>query len=473
MSLRSLPSTGSKRTRYPDTRWKATFFSSTGQVVEAEAEAAHSRTARQSSDIIQGRVFKHIGNPVGTWNLSLVPRQDYLTMISPGDWCRIEGDNGDGNGFRLMMYGPVKAVRRQRRVGEKGVTSRMTSISGADFGQVIARTSAIYDAKLGNENVFTSLGLAAIGSRITTVPSSPAAIVRAILQHYMGAALPQLIDPLTNQPFGASINLDYLDDAGTFGQAPIESINPATSLWELMQQWSNLGVNELFADYRGPRTDPSDITTLVPSVILRQCPFWGEAWDNLPSVSVDSDECFEDDFGTSDDDVKNFIRPTDEAGVAAKLDHAGFINPESIRRFGFSRLENPTQYVLDPQNGSMPLPGLIEATAALQALWHHSNEKLLNGSCGMYFRPEIRVGYKMGYYERDVGSLHEYYIESVGHGFNYGSQSTTELTVTRGRDVEDALWHQPLSALVNRGILADMGNTVERSVAAAVQGLSR
>ncbi len=485
------PSQGSKRARYPDVRVVATFFTqgsvlasgiSPSQSIVAQAIASESNTGRATSDIISGGTFKSIANPVGTWNLSLVPRKSYLTQITPGDWCEIQGDNGDGLGMRVMCYGPVKSVDLVRTVADKGTTRTYVQISGADFGEVLVKTSALYDAQLASDPGISSIAFSSIATTTGGLPDTPGGIVRGLLQHYLGRNIRQLVNPRTAQPFAQDLSLDYVDDVGTLGKTFPTSVNPSTSLWQLLQQYANLGVNELFADYRPPLGQSDQITQLQPSVVLRQCPFWGRDWEALPTLSLDSDEVSELQLGKSDNDVRNWIRALDEGDTRQFLsnEHIGTVNPESIDRFGFRRYENSTIFaypVTATQNSPTPtlVPGIadiLKAQSALQTLWHHSNEKLYNGSMVLCFRPEVRVGYRVFYMERDTATQYAFYCEAVGHTFGYPGPSSTHLTLTRGRDVADPLWRKSLAELKAEGIVEELGNTVSATFGQAIKGLS-
>jgi hypothetical protein len=487
------PSDGSKRTRYPDVRFQADFYTQPPirRVISAVATADSSGVGRSTSDIIGASVFKSIANPAGTWSVTLVPRQDYLTQISPGDWCLISGDNGDGLGMRRICYGPVKQLRRTINVTDKGVTRMLVQVNGTDFGGTLVKTSGIFDAQLGGEEAVISLNLGALTKRLGASTGSSGVIIKALLQYYLGIQgsalaggyLPQLYDPQTGLPFAASLDLSYIDP-DTLGAVAAQGVNPATSLWQSLQQFANLGLNELFVDDRPAdfttvvESSNTNLTNLVPALVLRQCPFWGKAWQGLPTVTVESDEVGDMDLSTGDVDVKNWIRPMDETNTKQFLNtKIGTINPRSIGRFGFCRYENPTQFVFpsaaDVRLGNQAdIASILRATASLQTLWNHSNENLLSGSMTLCLHPEIRVGYRLLYKDRDTATQLEFYVEEVHHTFSYPGPSTTTVTVTRGRDVSDPLWYANLGGLMSQGIIVEIANTVSQTMAAGVRGVA-
>lgn len=481
------PTKGTKRVRYPDVRYRATFYTqgdittyTLPQTIQAEASEKESATGRASSDIISCSTQKSLENPVGTWRLTLVPRQDYLTQIVPGDWCEIEGDNGDGLGWRVLCYGPIKSIDLNRSVSERGITRSMVQMSGTDFGETLVKTSPLYDPALVGVSATQGVTL---GNILPSVTGSPGEVVKAILKHYFQSASRQLLDPRAQKPFFTSIDLGYIDEDGTLGQVGKTEMNPGTSLWQLLQMWANEGVNEFFVDYRPPMTKPDDLINLVPSIVLRQYPFWGQAWQALPMVRIDSDEVSDMTMGRSDGDVRNWIRPMDEMNTGLHLTaNMGTINRSSIDRFGFRRFESPTVYSYpgkSPPRGSPArsiaggIVGILKAHAALQTLWHHSNERLYNASITLCFRPEIRVGYKISYRDLDTSKVFEFYVESVSHNLGYPNASTTQVTLTRGRDAADQFWKKDITALKASGVIEELGNTITDSMALDVKGLIR
>jgi hypothetical protein len=61
--------------------------------------------------------------------------------------------------------------------------------------------------------------------------------------------------------------------------------------------------------------------------------------------------------------------------------------------------------------------------------WYQHNHEYLSGTIQMRGRPDIRVGYRLDWVDR-----HEsYYIEAVGHQWQYGGPLTTTLQVSRGQ----------------------------------------
>jgi hypothetical protein len=483
--LRSITQ-GSKPTRLPDVRWRADFYRHDGSVITTGISTFESNTGRTSNDIIAGTVQKHIGNPIGVWSLQLVPRQEYFSLVPvldtnfssstsqsilPGDWCEIESDNGDGRGWRKLMYGPITDIRRKRNTDARGAVTTTILVSGTDFGKALARISAVQDLTLAQETVLAQASIAAVASGLQAVTGSPAELLQVILSRYLFDLPGQMIDPKTGRTFGAAdLELGYLVSANVLGKTLLQPINLGAMLWQLMEQWSNPVINELFCDLRPRYGNQQDLVNLVPAVVLRQYPFFGTDWNNLTAVSVDRTEVINEDIGFSDSDVKNWIRPLDEPqqgqnskGVIAIYDRVGAFVPDSVKRFGFARNENPTPYIFDPDaEDHPPIRDLIQKICGLMTVWHHSNERLANGTIELYHRPDIRIGYRLDYEDSENEEKVQYYIEGVQHSFNYPGRSSTSLTLTRGRSPQDRRFSADLAQLKADGVVAELGDTISR-----------
>lgn len=479
-TLKGLPE-ALRGVRYPDVRFNATIYRHDGTQVRTDAGGKEAdNTGRATNDIVAATVQKFIGNPIGTWSLQLVPRAEYFNLtpamkkslsgqssiLLPGDWCFIESTNGSPDGMLPLMYGPITDIRRRRITNDKGAVITTVSVSGADFGKALARISAIEDITLAKETVLQSAELAAAASGLDSTTGTPGDILQVILSRYLFDLGGQVIDPKTKRTFGAQdLDLGYITTAVTSGQALLSPINLAGTLWQALEQWSNPSLNEMFCDLRPSFGNQSDFKNLKPAIVLRQYPFDADPWNALTAVKVDRTEVINDDMGRSDADVRNWIRPMDEPqlrqtpGIAAVTDHVGVFVPGSIKRFGFSRYESPTAFCYD--NGK-PIADLIQKHALRQAAWHHSNELLISATMELYHRPDIRIGYRLDYSDKETGEELQFYVEGVQHSYNYPGRSTTMLTLTRGRASDDKIFSSSVDSLQANGYIKTLGNTGDR-----------
>lgn len=473
--LNSLTSSGRMIT-YPNVLFEIGFYGH--GAVSYTAQGKDPLTGRQTSDVIRLDTHKSIHQPMGTWSMTLVPRlTDWFKMIQPGDWCQIKVDVKDKQGPRMLMYGPVTSIRRRRATDEKGAVQTAIQIDGADFGAAVSKTTALLDQAIAGDPAFSNLGWAASAIRnINTVTGNPAVIVKALIDHYFGTGIPQWFDPQTGAPFVNGVDTKYVTGitadpatrADMLGESVFQPVVLSSPLWQVLEQWANLSVNELFVDYRPPISNPNDLINLVPAIVLRRQPLFGTDWNNLTNVPIDHEECISEDLGRNDQDVMNWIRAMDDMattgypqGNIAVYQHIGVINGDSVKRFGIRRHEPTTLFTRDiAAKPPKSIPKVIEEHTGWMAQWHHSNELLYSGTLTTYIRPDVRVGYRLDYTDRDSQQQLQFYIEEVSHSWQYPGRSTTSLTVTRGRDPNNTYMTQDLSALETSFVLTPIGNTI-------------
>jgi len=291
------------------------------------------------------------------------------------------------------------------------------------------------------------------------------------------------VDPRTGRTFGlGTLDVSYISN--TLGNAVPEIILLSGNLWQILMQWANVAMNEMFVDYRPPASDPGDFTNLTPAFILRQFPFYGDDWNFLTSVVVDTDEVRSSELGKSESDVRNWIRVHDDPrltatrdGIVVYLEKAGTVNAESIKRFGYKRYEPTTQYIFDPGGietvtsdfvgppATTPpksIPNILQEMSSWNTLWHHSNELLVNGTIETYHLPDVRVGYRYDLLNRETGKNMEFYVEAVSHTLQFPGESSTLATVTRGRDPNDKRFSDYLDKLIADGVVQELGSTIDR-----------
>ena len=197
------------------------------------------------------------------------------------------------------------------------------------------------------------------------------------------------------------------------------------------------------------------------------------------------------DLGISDSDVRNWIRlsnsadlVTTAAGMTVYDRKLGSINPHSIRRFGFRRLEPISKYWMNMSKSKKDATGIkhnknyLTLANALLSVWNHSNERFISGTLTMGHRPDIRIGYRLDYTtevplpfpsinagadgegtETNRVNRYQFYITGVSHNLNYLGRNTTTLTVVRGSNLYDSLFQDPQTpeSLKARGITTDLG----------------
>jgi len=145
-----------------------------------------------SNDVIRISTSKSVKG-IGTCQLTLVPRQNYLNRVYPNDIINVYFDPGDGkSGFVRSFMGYVDRVERESQVDSAtGGMRTFFNISCSDFAKAIEKTD-IYlnpadrfpiDPRFITNATGDSGGLALTGIRVN---GTPADIVENVLQLLLG-----------------------------------------------------------------------------------------------------------------------------------------------------------------------------------------------------------------------------------------------------------------------------------------------
>lgn len=90
------------------------------------------------------QTFKSKSDPVGTFNFSLAPTRNWVSVITPGSWCVIlmSNDPITKDSFRVAdkklvkMFGKIESVRAQVDVDSNGARQTVFLVSGQDWGHI-------------------------------------------------------------------------------------------------------------------------------------------------------------------------------------------------------------------------------------------------------------------------------------------------------------------------------------------------
>jgi hypothetical protein len=128
------------------TRAIVTLHSHVNEIGESPAAG---RFVDLSSDCVSLKTTKNT-KAAGTWELSLVPRRNYLNFIFPNDVVNIYLDPGDGDrGFVRTMLGYVDRVERSESTdATTGGTKTTYSVIGTDFQKAFDKTSIYFNNQL-------------------------------------------------------------------------------------------------------------------------------------------------------------------------------------------------------------------------------------------------------------------------------------------------------------------------------------
>jgi len=171
-------------------------------------------------------------------------------------------------------------------------------------------------------------------------------------------------------------------------------------------------------------------------------------------------------LGRSDDDIINAFHLYASSPIPADAyrdllsNFNPIVNQISISRHGFRLKEQSTEFANYgdfPQGGQkgnhFPRKNLIRWTMLMDH-WFVHNPEYLTGTITVRGMPEIRVGYRLDWYERNES----YYVESVHHQWTYPGPLITTIEVSRGQR------NDPFPAYIPPTFLNNQDNTL--SVAA-------
>lgn len=162
-----------------------------------------------SKDTISLNTSKSIKS-IGSANLTLVPRSNYLNYIFPNDWINIWVDPGDGRGFIRIFFGFVDRIERSINTDSNGATTTMFELSCSDFTKAFEASHIYFNPHIADRKDFIgnfagtkNLGGAQLRAKGVTAFGTPADCVLtfAHLLHGFGA---QFVSP-PEYPFNKSL----------------------------------------------------------------------------------------------------------------------------------------------------------------------------------------------------------------------------------------------------------------------------
>lgn len=354
-------------------------------------EALEVKLVKAASDIISCRVSKTKGNATGSWEMTLSPRQDYHSLIHPGDhvliWMRRSKRDEPLDGARtsgFKMWGIVSGVRRQRTTLPDGHKVTRHVISGADWGYYFETDiyfNRIMAQNLQNQQVMYNI----LGAPFDTYDTIERNVVK-LLDGFLGKLQLNNLNPVDvaspNKAFKlpGPITKFFAGDTDTMngivrrqvGLAQYENgdLTPKRitalpgwklikgdpgskfSLWSILQTYSNPTLNEMFLELL-----PDEKGFLRPTIVVRQIPYTSDVaasllakeniefttFRSLPRFRVPESFLISEDIGRSDQMRINFLQlfgnGTTDAGFASQVQFQTLmgnfaIDVRSIARYG-------------------------------------------------------------------------------------------------------------------------------------------
>jgi hypothetical protein len=420
---------------------------------------------------------KSLSNPSGTWTLGLKEGTlDIRREIKAGDWVVIHWTR---NGEKLHgMMGVIETVQRKRG-SAGGVTVEDWTLSGRDFARIFQITSIWFDDYTNYQN--NSAGQI-LGARMNFVPGgSPDQVVNRVISAWLGQGdggdgrgliggawkwprgLNHLGEFFTQGLRSIVGNSDPLQ-IGTVAQPPTSTLfsptgtvhlrgesfdeaalfTPAigTFLYDLLMEWSNPLLNELYFDSIVDGRADSTPEKPVPAVFHRERPFINvdegldSPWFKLPTHHVTFDTPTDFSSTTNDGERLNLflLYATGAAGTSFDqyIAYPPSYSRDSLANHGLRKWERSTKFSA-LANGKQNWVEEIAKWHRLVTSWYGPNHEWLSGEfVTPYIAPDIRIGERLVVGEDNEVEREQYYIESATTTWKYPQHGATTLSLTRG-----------------------------------------
>ena len=169
---------------------------------------------------------------------------------------------------------------------------------------------------------------------------------------------------------------------------------------------------------------------------------------HIDAVTIRNTDVVSSQIGRSDEDLFNLFQLTPQGSAnileqfrSVLTNFSPVLNQISVARNGLRVWEGQTQFANYSPNdgclrsnrgGSPDNPAVRRNLVRWQLLldhWYQHNAEYLNGTIAMRGRPEIRVGYRLDWLDRNES----YYVEGVTQQWQYPGPLQTTVNVTRGQ----------------------------------------
>ena len=441
----------------------------------------------KTASLISFSYNKRLGACSGSISITLKARKEsfdlfgrqgklWTDLVKIGDWWMIEIYKNEKN--YVLAFGIVDSIGLNVSVGGSGSVESVVSVMGRDFGFGLEDTPVYfnpYDPTIDNAAGINMIQI------LKSVTGNPGAVVQAIIRGFMGVSAlpagvpfppgvswglveaPLGIATLPGSPWGSVLNSDSALLGGTVqdrlrgGTLLTSLITPTSggSVWDLVQSWANLPMNEVFVDV----SPLKGLLTPSANLVVREKPFENlidtvnSPWFKLTTWDVDARLLSGLNLNQGGNRF-NYIQMIGDLKPVLQENSLGaylpVVNQRSIRRYGLKRLQESTIYfdgdsILPPYT---QLPFSLDYRAWLFNLlsWNILNHKYWLGSITTpEIRGEIHVGErirltnigttKLPYYPLNM----TFYVESVQHSYSTGASPRMESSFQVSRGYPDEL----------------------------------
>jgi hypothetical protein len=448
------------------------------------------------SEIAGISVEKAMGQPAGTFDITLMPTTNWKQLIAPGDWLVIQmfdqNDSESVTNSHVVTLGNVDRISRSKEKDKKtGKTLVRYHVTGRDFGKVFEDTALYFNPYIpvtSSKSLLDTL----LHQKGLYVEGSPDQLVNQAVDLFLSTDGVNLgstplgishIDSLNQwqlpkevlQFFGSSKSSGAFHDIlmkDIWEKLPGHAVRVAMTpgdnagLWGLLERSANLVVNEMYVDLRHNKSGAAQpVLTLRPrpnSVFFDDSQ--GALNDNFFSLldlvdhgnvtTIYHQDIHYDNLGRDGHARFNHIwlHPKMQDAESA-LNQIGNIgadggvgNPmqlsESVRRYGLKRSEEQVNFIYVPQGKSVTasvnvVKSFLEQRYD-QLAFHHLYE---TGTVETQGTLEARLGTVLrilpeNYSESDTQQNVQaklYYIEGYKHDWQFPGHWTTEWTLCCGQ----------------------------------------
>lgn len=449
------------------TRARARIFRHDAYPLDVTAHISGTRAVGVGTVIAAGH-NKTLSSPSGSWSMTVKGGTvDLMQEVGAGDWVVLWWER---NGEALHgVLGIIDTIQRGRRSVD-GATVETFTITGRDIGKVFESTVVWWNEY---ENFSTNVGGKILGSRHNYIPGgTPDKVCQNVVDAFLGGD--DIIGGAWKLPFGLEYIGDHFSEGlfavierdgrrkdpapvGTFPDDPavlrgelfdevsLFQPEPGTRLHDVLAEWSNPILNELFYDVLVDESlSPPDKP--LPAMYLRERPFptaltglFG-AWFALPTVRLErrAGDVVEDNLGTSDLERVNLIMLYASGIGQSNFDQYVLYPPsydeEDVKRHGIRKFEQSTRFCgVGGRGGGTTWMQELAEWHTLMASWYGLNDRWLSGNVKVpYVLPEARIGRRLIVDDGDDAARVQAYIEGVNVTWSYPRGGNTALTVTRG-----------------------------------------
>lgn len=434
--------------------------------------------------VIGASTSKQLGSASGTFSITIKKPAGFRDRtalrelwLEPEDVWVLLQFVVDGQAFDVML-GLIDTVSEDMQRTGAGQRSETYTITGRDFGKVFETLELFVNffhnptAPLRSQGALTTTGL-------ENLIGTPAHFIRYLLDTWIGN------DGAAEQQFrlpaglGGGFFNDLLQkrfdrmDRSTHGEAVAPNIfqidQTGGKLWDVLQEYANGGLNELFVDLGlRPGQSPQDGTGLRPTIYLRERVFPTRSedgrttsrtkWNRLRTHRLSRSDVMSrqlakggasqrfnywlllcNGLGTEGFNIAEILQRGVDGVEYGQPGNIPIFNTESIQLHGVRRYAFSTKYIPMRElagDGSPQSDLEVFRRLAGQFLkkvhdWYSTAPLELSGkiTCSRV-QPEIRIGQRVEE-ERSEG-LVTYYCEGVDHAWTYPNNGVTTLTLTRG-----------------------------------------